>query len=171
MERPFLMELMLANFNHTLVPTKSHLLSSFSALSPLPTLRTPPPLPSIVTHLHRTTYPHTHESTHIHSCAHTHTYNHNICSRSTCTNILSSVVFTCGAYNNSSHIDIASVLGTTTTVYEHHLAHPNGHQEDHNRECGRHRVLEGISEPAVVARFVLHDYEVIKWGEVQVRKV
>lgn len=90
---------------------------------------------------------------------------------STYNNILISMLFACGAHNNSSHVDIASILGATTAVYKHHLAHPNSHQKDHNRERGRHRVLEGVSEPAVVAKFVLHNNEVVKWGEIQVRKL
>ena len=81
------------------------------------------------------------------------------------------MLFTCSAHKNSCHVDIASILGATTTVHKHHLAHPNGHQKDHNCERGGHGVLEGVSEPAVVARFALHDNVVIKWGEVRVRKV
>ena len=78
---------------------------------------------------------------------------------------------TCSTHNNPSHIDIASTLCPTAAMYKHHLTHPNSHEDNHDSECASSWMLEGVSEPTVVAGLAFNNDVIIKGTEVQVGKV
>lgn len=61
-------------------------------------------------------------------------------------------------HKHTGHIDVASVLGPTTRVHAQHLDHPQAQQEYHSCEGGSVGVLEGVGEPAVVARLEDDDF-------------
>ena len=87
------------------------------------------------------------------------------------TNLLSSMLLACSAHDNSCHINIASILSPTATVYKHHLTHADSHEKHNNSECACHRMLERVSEPAVIARLVSDNNDVLKWTEIHIGKV
>ncbi len=79
--------------------------------------------------------------------------------------------FTRSTHDNPSHIDVASVLCPTAAVYKHHLTHTDSHEENYDSECASGWMLEGVGEPTVITRLAFDDYDIVKWSEIQERKV
>ena len=67
-------------------------------------------------------------------------------------NLLPSVFGIGCPHDDSSHINVAPVLSPAADVHYEHFQHPQAEQGDYNGERCREGALEGVGEPAVVAR-------------------